>query len=556
MASERRGPFERILNSTAPDPSPPGGPDRAGVYIIGTIIGLAILLLILVLPPVSILSRSGGSSGAIPSGPGTADAYSSKVRSGMPRLPAGLVAASPLFDLAAPANQQGASRITVPLREKQTEQRNLGFYSYVDGKWQRLGDVALVAGGSAARGELSALPGNVVVLKRNRATLQIAGNVPAATTLDKRVESSLTTLHPVVFLAVEDGSVVGQPPAVPPATYKVVPAIVAPKREAVDAILRSPELTAHHVQVIADIVKQGNYAGIDIDYEEVNPALKDNFTALATQLAKALHDDGRSLTLTLPLPASDGAAVDARAYDWEQLGKQADSIELAGELDQDLYFQHTEAALKYITGKVDRSKVLLSISSLSIERGGDGLRLITLNDAFARASVIAVKSPGDITAGARVQLEAQNLAQAEGASGLHWDDNARSVTFSFPGRGGKRTVWIADEFSAAFRVQLAKDYNLGGIAINDVSTEGGGGAVWAPVQELADTGSLTLSRPNGELLTPAWSAADGTLDPNAGDAISWTAPAAPGSYQIVLIISDGITRAGQQLSLDVVEPPR
>ena len=63
----------------------------------------------------------------------------------------------------------------MPLREKQTEQRSLALYTYVDGKWQRLSDATLVASGEAARGDVGALPGNVAVLRRSKATLQVAG---------------------------------------------------------------------------------------------------------------------------------------------------------------------------------------------------------------------------------------------------------------------------------------------------------------------------------------------------------------------------------------------
>jgi hypothetical protein len=203
---------------------------------------------------------------------------------------------------------------------------------------------------------------------------------------------------------------------------------------------------------------------------------------------------------------------------------------------------------------VDRSKILLSISSLSVERGGDGLQTLSLNDALSRASQLAVKSTGNITPGATVQLVAPNLAASEGASGLRWDDQARSVTFSYPGRGGKRTVWVANEFSAGFRLELAQRYNLGGVTINDVSTEGGGADVWSPVQQLSDTGNLTLSRPNGQLLAPIWSTGDGTVNPQVGDSTAWQAPAKAGTYQVVLIVSDGVVRVGQQVAIDVVEP--
>jgi hypothetical protein len=553
MASEQRGPFDRILKTNTGDE--PAQPDRAPIYIAGTIIGLALLLLVLLLPPVSILSRGGGGSD-IPSAPGTADTYTSTVRTGIPKLPAGLAAASAMFDLAAPADQRGASRITIPLKEKQTDQRNLALYSYVSGKWQRLADVTLVSSGTAARASVSSLPGNVAVLRRSRATMQVAGSIPAGTVLDPRAEPVITTLHPIVFIPVNDASIVGLPPAVPPAGYRVVPAIVAPNPETIDTLLRSSDLTNKHAANIAAQVKQGNFAGIDVDYRNVNPSLKDRFNAFVTTLAKTLHEDGRTLTLTLPMPAADNGVVNPGAYDWETLGKQADTIELAGELDQELYFQNTEAALTYITDKVDRSKVLLSISSLSVERGGDGLKTMSLDNALARASVVSLKATGDITPAAQVQLIAKNVAQSEGSSGLHWDDQARAVTFSYPGLGGKRTVWIANQFSAAFRLELAQRFGLGGVAISDVSTEDGGADVWAPVQQLSDTGSLTLVRPNGEMLQPTWSTADGTLNPQVGDTTTWTAPAKAGTYQILLVVSDGVIRAGQQLSIDVAEKPQ
>ena len=558
MASEQRGPFDRLLKPTAdaPHDEPPGERDRGAIYVAGTIIGLALLLLILLLPPISILSRGGGSDTAISNGPGLSDTIKSKPRAGMPKLPAGLSAASLIYDLSAPQDQRGGQLITVGLKDQQTEPRTLGLYSYVDGKWQRLSDVTLVAGGRGARGQVAGLPGNVAVLRRSKAALlQVAGSLPAGTKLDPRAEPVVTTLHPIVFLPAGDGGIVGQPPAVPPAAYKVVPGIIALAPAVVDDLLRSSDLQSKHAQAIADAVKQGNFAGIDIDYRAVNPTLRAQYTSFVGLVAKSLHADGRTLTLTVPMPTSDDkGTLQPGAYDWEAIGKLADTIEVAPELDQELYFQRTEAALNYITEKVDRTKVLLSISSLSIERAGDGITTMSLDDALARASVISVKATGDIAPGSKVPLTSQNLAASEGASGMHWDDTARAVTFSYPGRGGKRTVWISNAFSAAFRLELAQRHGLGGVAINDVSEVGGGADVWTPIQQAADTGSLTLSKPNGELLTPSWTTGDGSVAPKTGDATTWTAPPSAGTYAITLVVSDGIVRAGQVISLDVVAP--
>lgn len=555
-SSEQRGPFDRVLRTTdGSSGGPPEGPDRAAIYVAGAIIGLGILLLILLLPPISILSDGGGSEGDISDKPGIADTYTSTIRSGMPKLPEGLEGASAMFDLAAPEDQQGASRVTVPLNEKQTEARNLGLYTYVENKWQRLSDVSLIAGGEAARGDVNALPGNVAVLKRSQSSLQVAGILPAGATVNEEAESSLTVLHPIVFLTAPDGTLVGTPPAVPPAGYEVVPGVVTLDPAIINDILRSSESQATHATHIADTVREGNYQGINLDYRSVDPNLREQFTKFVEVVAQALEADSRSLTLTLPMPLNSEGAIDEGAYDWAALGKLVDVIEVAPpDLDQDVYFQRSETALEYITGRVDPSKVLLTISSLSIERGSDGLRAMSLDEAFGIAAAVDVKSTDGITPNEQVQIVAKNLSPSEGASGMAWDETARAVTFKYNGPGGQRTVWMANEFSVAFRLELAQRYKLGGVVINNVSPAAAN--VWAPIQQLSDTGDLTLTKPNGELLIPAWTAAagSGTITPATGTSVAWTAPTAAGSYTITIIVSDGVERAGQTIPLEVDVP--
>jgi spore germination protein YaaH len=320
----------------------------------------------------------------------------------------------------------------------------------------------------------------------------------------------------------------------------------------VDAILRSTELRNAHAAAIADKVETGNYAGISIDYRAVNPTLREQFTEFVETLGETLREKGRTLTLTLPMPVRTEGEFDTGAYDWEKLGAAADTIEMAGELDQELYFQNTEAALEYALERVDKSKLLLTVTAMSVERGGDGLRAMPLESALTLASTGAVKKDTEIITGEAVPLVAQNLAQSEGASGMLWDETARAVTFNYPGRGGKRTVWLGNQFSSGFRVELAHRYGLAGVAVDNVAVEDGAADVWAPIRELSDTGSLALTEPNSDLFAPQWTAAAGTLSATSGDAVTWTAPAEPGTYEIGITVSDGVIRVEQRFSLEVV----
>jgi hypothetical protein len=79
--------------------------------------------------------------------------------------------------------------------------------------------------------------------------------------------------------------------------------------------------------------------------------------------------------------------------------------------------------------------------------------------------------------------------------------------------------------------------------------------IWGPVRQLADTGNLTLTKPNGELLQPAWSAAEdgGVFEPETGASVVWTAPGEAGTFNITIVLSDGVERVGQTAPLEVGE---
>jgi hypothetical protein len=399
---------------------------------------------------------------------------------------------------------------------------------------------------------VTALPGNVAVLKRTQSTLQVAGVLPAGTEVEPAAESSLTVLHPLVFLTAPDGGLAGTPPAVPPAGYNIVPGVVTLDPVVINDILRSSELKAAHATAIAATVHDGNYQGINLDYRLVDANLREDFTSFIELAASALHQDSRTLTITLPMPVETDGEFDEGAYDWEALGALVDTIEVAApDIDEELYFQRSEAALEYLVDRVDPSKLMLMVSSQSVERGSDGLRAMPLDEALGIAAAVDVRSTDGITPSEQVQIVAKNLSPSEGASGMTWDDTSRTVTFKYNGGGGQRTVWLANAFSIGFRMELAQRYKLGGVVLSDVSR--GTADIWAPIQQLADTGDLLLARPNGELLMPSWTVAEGAgaITPTAGASVTWTAPAEAGSYTITIIVSDGVERVGQTVPLEV-----
>jgi spore germination protein YaaH len=74
------------------------------------------------------------------------------------------------------------------------------------------------------------------------------------------------------------------------------------------AILADPGSRAQHVDAIVAFAADGDFAGIDLDYEqfafgdgrETWPTTRPNWVAFVAELAERLHADGRTLTVSVP----------------------------------------------------------------------------------------------------------------------------------------------------------------------------------------------------------------------------------------------------------------
>lgn len=536
----QQGPFDRLLQ-TSPRR------ERAPIYILIAIGALAIVLLILVLPPISILG-DGDSVVVSPGGIG------SQAVGDTPDPPEGYRILSRLYEISAP--EGGSAVLTVNLEESAPDARNLSLFTYRDGNWERLGSATVIGEGTAAQGEVTGIPENVAVLQRTTASHQIMGWLPANTEVHPEALTSLTVLNPLDFAPAADGSIVGESSPLPADSgllvYPTIRALVPPESEAVDAILASADLRQEHAAEIVRLVEDGGYQGIDIDYRAVNPARGEEFSDFVLLLADELHAAGYSLVLTLPLPTKSGVEWDTGPYDWTALGVAADAIKLAPERDQSVYFERMEEALTFLSEQVESSKILLIVSPFSFEKDATGLRPLTFLQSLGLATALDVRGEQPIEAEDAVSIVGQNIFEEEGASGLYWDDEAAAVTFIYAGEGGAHTVWVENAFSVAFKLALVEQFGLGGVAVEDASANSGGGDIWPPLAEFAASGTVGLVKPNDAMLRPQWSADAGALEDGAHGAVTWQAPPEAGTYNVTLIVGDGLVRVGQRLSLEVL----
>ncbi len=538
---EDKGPFNRILQS-----EPLKDRDRAAVVIVVLGIVLGLVLLILVLPPVSIFSDDdSGETGPV----------SGQIVDDMPPPPAGFEAVSPLIELDSvePVGPNVHPRLTVNLSVSVSDNELVVLYTYDGDSWRRLGEAVPLADGNAVQAEVTVLPANVAAFRPVEQTRTILGSLPAGSDLDPNALVGLTTLNAQGLRPGADGSVIG---TVPPNDLgiPVAPTILAASSadaQTVNSILASPELRATHVQALLDLATNGSFAGVDLDYRTIDAGNEDAFTSFVESLSSGLRREGRTLTLTLPLPIRDGGGWNTQNVDWEAIAPLVTAIKLPPVVEQDRYVIEMEGALGFLTSRVASSKLLLAIDPYSHERGVDGLQSYTLIEALGLASTPVTRPSGSIATGETLVALGLNLSGETGASGLVWDDTARAVTFSYTGPGGARVVWLANVFSEAFKLDLARQFQLGGVSVQDVSQASQDAGIWPALLQYAETGTVTLVKPNGALLTPRWEVSGGVLESTAGPVVTWRAPDEPGTYVLTLIVSDGLTHVGQELSVPV-----
>jgi HAD superfamily hydrolase (TIGR01509 family) len=106
------------------------------------------------------------------------------------------------------------------------------------------------------------------------------------------------------------------------------------------AILADPDARARHIETIIDFADELDADGIDLDYEQFAYAdgretwatTSPNWVAFVEDLASALHDDGRTLTVSIP-PVYDETVTGDRGYwvyDHGAIAAHVDAIRIMG----------------------------------------------------------------------------------------------------------------------------------------------------------------------------------------------------------------------------------
>jgi spore germination protein YaaH len=93
------------------------------------------------------------------------------------------------------------------------------------------------------------------------------------------------------------------------------------------AILKTPETRRRHTEAVAAWCRRYDVAGVDVDWEAVEGARRDQYSAFVEELADRLHADDRLIAVDVyPKVKEPGGWDGPRAQDWERLGRAVDQF--------------------------------------------------------------------------------------------------------------------------------------------------------------------------------------------------------------------------------------
>jgi spore germination protein YaaH len=320
-----------------------------------------------------------------------------------------------------------------------------------------------------------------------------------------------------------------------------------PDSDSLFVLLGNPQMQIDHVAALLNRLEGSGYAGLVLDYRGVDPAQREGFTGLATLLAGELHSRGLQMAVVVEPAAAGDGAYQGGGYDWRALGAAADILEVALPADPLAYGPDGPVArlLDWAVGEVDRRKLQLGVSTLSVDwLGDDQYRLVGYADALAPLGEVVLAGEPDGTSTVEVHIGTPiTVSLNTSATAPVFDEDAQTTRYSYVDAEGQvHTVWFGTARLLANRIRFVTGLNLRGVTTYDLLAEGSDRELVAGYGEvLAGVSAVAANAPE---LTWQVNDAAGALLLEATASFeqpdfSWQAPETPGAYVIEGKVSGG-----------------
>ncbi len=226
---------------------------------------------------------------------------------------------------------------------------------------------------------------------------------------------------------------------------------------------------ARQVAAIVALVQRHDYAGVDIDYENLHAGDRQAFSTFVRDLAAALHPHGKLLSVAVFAKTSN-AGTDPRnlAQDYAAIGQAADQVRLMG------YDYHWATSapgpiapvgwirdvLRYAKTQIPASKIILGIPLYGYDWSGGHGTAISWLQALRLSRQYHVPPRYNVT--------------------------SQAPWFSYTDRAGhKHTVWFENGASSRAKFDLAQGAGIAGVYLWMYGYEDSG--TWSALSQVLPT---------------------------------------------------------------------
>jgi len=229
----------------------------------------------------------------------------------------------------------------------------------------------------------------------------------------------------------------------------------------VSKLLENNSAVQSHIDIIVDEVINNDYAGIDIDYENLDPDVRKEFTKFIQKLADRLHKEDKVLSVTVQAKKSDGSMWSgAGAMDFRKLGKIVDQFRV---MTYDYSRVNTapgpvapaywvEEVIEYALSKVPNEKVYVGVPFYAYQWCTSAESDTCYNKGLTWEGVNNIINKYDPV--------------------MEWDANSKSPWFMYvDDEGNTKIVYYEDEQSIEAKLDIVKELDVAGIAIWRLGSE-------------------------------------------------------------------------------------
>lgn len=218
---------------------------------------------------------------------------------------------------------------------------------------------------------------------------------------------------------------------------------------ALGSVLADPAKRARAIQSMLDLLDQGGYDGLDVDFEHASTSNRDEFSRFVADLGREVKARQKVFSVTVPGKRADRPSW--VGYDYAALGQAADRFKIMTYGYSGTWTAYPggpiaptdwiEKVLDYAVTVVPREKIQVAIPFYGYDWPSDGSQIRSVT-----------------------YLRSQTLLATSGAQ-VRYDAARGEATFTYRENGVDHTVWFSEERSVAAKAELVRRYRIKGLSI-------------------------------------------------------------------------------------------